>query len=32
MPVRAAAQPVRPVVNTLPTGHEAMNLPASSIY
>jgi lipoprotein-anchoring transpeptidase ErfK/SrfK len=31
-PVRAAAQPVRPVVNTLPAGHEVMNLPASSIY
>jgi lipoprotein-anchoring transpeptidase ErfK/SrfK len=31
-PVRAAAQPVRPVVNRLPAGREAMNLSASSIY
>jgi hypothetical protein len=31
-PVRAAAQPVRPVVNSLPAGREAMNLSASSIY
>jgi lipoprotein-anchoring transpeptidase ErfK/SrfK len=31
-PVRAAAQSVRPVVNSLPAGREAMNLSASSIY
>jgi hypothetical protein len=32
MPVRAAAQLVRPVATTLPSGREAMNLSAPSIY
>jgi lipoprotein-anchoring transpeptidase ErfK/SrfK len=32
MPVRAAAMPVRPVATTLPSGREAMNLSAPSIY
>jgi lipoprotein-anchoring transpeptidase ErfK/SrfK len=31
-PVRAAATPVRPVVNTLPSGRQAMNISTSSIY
>jgi lipoprotein-anchoring transpeptidase ErfK/SrfK len=31
-PVRAAAAPVRPVVNTLPSGRQAMNISTSSIY
>ena len=31
-PVRAPAQPIRPVVTTLRSGREAMNLSASSIY
>jgi lipoprotein-anchoring transpeptidase ErfK/SrfK len=31
-PVRAAAMPTRPVVTTLPSGRQAMNLSTSSVY